>query len=225
MGALLDLVKVLYEPGAVFQRIAEKPKLLIPFIGLSVVQMVIAFFNLPFLKAAMQAQMATRNLPAGGPDPSKFAAVGLVFIPVGIALVLVLSALLLWVLVSLVGGEGKFSSLFSVAAYSAVPTVILMSVVGVAILRLRGAGDIASPQDLQPAVGLDLLVPGAKGFVGAVLKGINPFSVWGLVLTAIGVSTTQRVSKGSGYVVATLSFVIGLLIGGGIAAAFGGRMG
>lgn len=217
-NALLDLLKVLYEPGAVFQRVAEKPKFLMPFIGISVVQIILGIVNMPFLKAAMQAQMA--QAPAGAPDTSKFAAVGLVFVPIVIAIVLVLAAFLLWVLVSLVGGEGKFGTLLSVATYASVPSVILLSIVGGIVLHLQGPQGLTSPADMQPALGLDLLAPGAKGFMGAVLKGINPFSIWGLVLTAIGVSTTHRLSKGSGYVVATSSFVIGLLIAGAFGALF-----
>ena len=54
--------------------------------------------------------------------------------------------------------------------------------------------------------------------MGAVLKAINPFSIWGLVLTAIGVSTTQRASKSTGYTVAVIAFVIGLLIAGAFGA-------
>lgn len=223
MSAILDLVKVLYEPGAVFQRVAEKPKFLMPFIGISVFQIIIGIVNLPFLKAAMQAQMA--QAPAGAPDTSKFAALGLIFVPIIIAIALVIGALLLWVLVSLVGGDGKFGTLLSVAAYASVPSVILLSIVGAIVLQLQGTQGLTSPQDMQPAVGLDLLAPGAKGFVGAVLKGINPFSIWGLVLTAIGVSTTHRLSTGSGYVVATLAFVIGLLIAGVLGALFGGMGG
>jgi len=92
-------------------------------------------------------------------------------------------------------------------------------------LQMKGAGDITSQQDLQPALGLDLLAPGATGFVGAVLKAINPFSIWGLVLTAIGVSTTHRLSKGTGYAVATVVFVIGVLIAAGFAGMFAGRTG
>jgi len=218
MGAMLDLLKVLYEPGAVFQRVAEKPKFLMPFIGICIFQIVIGIVNMPFLKAAMQAQMA--QAPAGSPDTSKFAAIGLIFIPIVIAIVLVIGALLLWVLVSMVGGEGKFGTLLSVATYASVPSVILLSIVGAIILQLQGAQGLTSPQDMQPAVGLDLLVPGAKGFMGAVLKGINPFSIWGLVLTAIGVSTTHRLSTSSGYVVATISFVIGVLIAGAFGALF-----
>jgi hypothetical protein len=49
---------------------------------------------------------------------------------------------------------------------------------------------------------------------------VNPFSIWGLVITAIGVSTTHRLSKGTGYLVATISFLIGVCIAGAAAAIF-----
>src|SRR3970282_660930 len=136
-----------------------------------------------FLKAAMQAQMA--QAPAGAPDPSKFAAIGLIFVPIAIAVALLLSAFVLWVLVRAV------------------------------VLRLKAVAAISSPMDMQPALGLDLIAPGATGFVGAVLKGINPFSIWGLVLTAIGITTTPKLSKGTGYTVATIAFLISLLLGAG----------
>ncbi len=223
MGAILDLVKVLYDPAAVFQRVTEKPAFLMPFIGISVVQILITAVNLPFLKVAMQAQAA--QAAAGAPDASKFAVIGLIFVPIGIAIALLLGAFVLWVLVSLVGGEAKFGTLLSVAAYAAVPSVVVLGIVGAIVLQIQGPGNITSPQDLQPALGLDLLISGAKGFLGAVLKGINPFSIWGLVLTAIGVSTTHRLSKGSGYTVATASFALGLLIAGTFGALFGGRAG
>ena len=218
MGALVDLVKVLFEPGAVFARVAEKPKFLMPFIGLSIMQMIITAVNLPFVKAVMQTQMA--SAPPGAPDPSKFAVIGIITAPIGIAILLVIIGFVLWVLVSVMGGEAKFKTLMSVAAYAAVPSVVLLGLVGALILRLKGPAGVTSMMDMQPAVGLDLLMPGASGFLGAVLKGINPFSIWALVLTAIGVSTTHKLSKGTGYTVATISFVLGLLIGGGAAAMF-----
>jgi hypothetical protein len=217
-GALADLIRVLYEPTAVFERVRERPRFLMPFLGLCAIQIVLYLVNLPFLKVAMQAQMA--QAPAGGPDPSKFLAIGAAFIPVGLAIAFLLGGLILWVLVSVVGGEGKFGTLLSVATYASVPTVIVLAIVGTIVLRLQGTGQITSPQDMQPALGLDLLVPGATGFLGAALKAVNPFGLWGLVLTAIGVSTTHRLSKGSGYVVATIAFLIGVCIAGGAAALF-----
>ncbi len=220
-SSLADVFKVLYEPGAVFERVRERPTFLMPFLVICVVQLAVFFFNMPFMKAGMAAQMATR--PAGGPDPSKFLWIGAIFVPLGIGLILVIAGGLLWVLVSIFGGEAKFGTLMGVAALSAIPSTILLSIVGTVVIHLQGTGQITSMQDLQPALGLDLLIP-ARGFLGAVLKGINPFSIWGLVLTAIGVSTTHRLSKSTGYVVAAVSLAIGLCIAG-VFGAIGNRGG
>lgn len=222
-SSLLDVVKVLFEPSAVFGRVRERPSFLLPFLTICAFQIVIYIVNMPFLKAGMAAQMASR--PAGGPDPSKYLWIGAVFIPIGIAIALVIGGGILWVLVSLFGGEAKFSRLLSVATYASVPSVILLAIVGTIVLHMQGVGQITSPQDMQPALGLDLLAPGATGFVGAALKAVNPFSIWGLVLTAIGVSTTHRLPKSTGYIVATISFAIGVCIAAVFAGLFGGRTG
>jgi len=204
----------------VFERVAQRPRFLVPFLVMCAIQIAIYFANMPFLKAGMAAQMASR--PAGGPDPSQWLFVGAFFIPIGIGIALLLGGLILWMLVSVFGGEGKFGTLLSVSAYAAVPSVVLLAIVGTIVLHLQGIGEITSPQDMQPALGLDLLAPGAKGFMGAALKAINPFGIWGLVLTAIGVSTTHRLPKNTGYIIATITFLIGVLIAGGFGAMFGG---
>src|SRR5256886_13388414 len=67
------------------------------------------------------------------------------------------------------------------------------------VLRMRGTEQIAGMEDLQPALGLDLLAPGAKGLTLALLRGINPFSLYGIFLTATGISVTHKTSKGSAY--------------------------
>ena len=222
-SSLLDVFKVLFEPAAVFERVRQRPRFLLPFLVICAFQIVIYFVNLPFLKAGMAAQMASR--PAGGPDPSQFLFIGAFFIPVGIGIALLLGGLILWVLVSVFGGEGKFGTLLSVSTYASVPSVVLLAVVGTIVLNLKGVGQMTSPQDMQPALGLDLLAPGAKGFMGAALKAVNPFGIWGLVLTAIGVSTTHRLPKNTGYMIATITFLIGVLIAGAFGAMFGGRGG
>jgi hypothetical protein len=222
-NAWLDVVKVLFEPGAVFERVRTRPSFLAPFVAIMVVQIILFFVNLPYLKVAIQNQMAAqaagRPLPSGG----VLVAFGLGFLLIILTIVFLISGFLLWVLVSLFGGEAKFGTLLSVALYGAVPSAILLSIVGTIVLHIQGPSGLTSPQDMQPALGLDLLAPGAKGFMAAVLKGINPFSIWGVVLTGIGVSTTHRLSKGTGYAVAIVAFVIALLIGGTLASLGGGK--
>jgi len=218
MNAVLDLLKVLYEPGAVFERLREKPSFWRPFIAICVVQIVLGVLQLPYTKAAMAVQFAQMQArgAAGPADPSRFAMIGLLFLPIGLLLIFLILAALLWVLVSVFVGEAKFATLLSVTTYAGI-TFVLLSVAGLATLMLKGVQGITSPADLQPALGLDLLVPEAGRFPTALLKAFNPFSIWGVILTAIGVQTTHRTSKGTAYTVAAVAFVIGTLIGAGFA--------
>lgn len=220
-SAWLDVVKVLFEPGAVFERVRSRPTFLVPYVVLMAVQIVLFFVNLSYLQVALQTQMQAAGRPV--PSSGLLVGFGLGGLVIVLTLVFLVSGFLLWVLVSLFGGEAKFGTLLSVGLYGAVPSVILLSIAGTIVLHMQGTGGLTSPQDMQPALGLDLLVPGAKGFMGAILRGINPFSIWGVVLTGIGVSTTHRLSRGTGYTVAGIAFVIGLLIGAVLSSLGGGR--
>ncbi len=225
-SAFGDVFKVLYEPGAVFERVRARPSFFAPFLAIIAVQCVLFFINLPYLKVAIQAQMAAQPAAAsrGAPGTGMLVAFGLVGLIVVLGIIFVITGLLLWAFSSILGGgDAKFSTMLSVGTYSAVPAAMLLGIIGTIVLHLQGSSGLTSTADLQPALGLDLLSPGTRGFLGAVLKAINPFSIWGLVLTAIGVSTTQRVSKGTGYAVAVATFVIGVLIAGGFGALSPGR--
>ena len=185
MDAVLDLVRVLFEPTAVFGRVREKPRFLAPFLALAVAIVVISLVQLPYTRAALSAQFS--QMPNMPPEAAQralsFASIGIVFAPVIYALILVINALLLWVVVSVVGGEAKFGTLLSVTTYASM-SYILLTLVGVLVLRMRGTEQIAGMEDLQPALGLDLLAPGAKGLTLTLLRGINPFSLYGVFLTA-----------------------------------------
>jgi hypothetical protein len=222
VGAVLDLVRVLFEPTAVFERVREKPKFLAPFIALALAVVVLTILQLPYSKAAMVAQMSARPgvTPNQVQTALKFASVGVVVAPVFYAIILVINAFLLWVVMSLVGGEARFSALLSVTTYASI-TYVLLSAVGLIVLTLRGTSAIASPLDLQPALGLDLLAPDAKGFALALLRGINPFSLYGLFLTATGIAVTHRTSKGVAYTAAVLQLLVALTIVGVLTVAGG----
>jgi len=208
MDAVLDLFRVLFEPAAVFGRVREKPRFLAPFLVLAVITVVMGVLQLPFVKAAITTQFTGEQAQAA----LKFAPIGIVIAPIAYCLFLLLNAFILWVGVSVFGGEAKFGTLLSVATYASI-SYTLLQIVGVIVLMMRGTGGIASMVDLQPAVGLDLLAPDAKGFVLALLRGINPFTLYGLFLTSVGVAVTHQTSKATAYAAATIQFLISLLLG------------
>lgn len=218
MGAFLDLFRVLYEPGAVFGRVAEKPKFLVPFIGVAILLMVVAYFTIPFQQAAMASRMAqiAQTNPQAAETAKKFAGIGLVVVPIIFAIVLLIATLVLWVLVSTLGGEGKFGTLLSVTTYSSI-TGVLLQVITLVVLTVKGIGNISSPADMQPPLGLNLLMPGTQGFLGAFLGGINLFAIWGVILNAIGIQITHKTSKGTAYTAAIVAALIILLVFSGLA--------
>ena len=224
MGAVLDLVRVLFEPTAVFERVREKPRFLAPFLALAVAIIVISVVQLPFTKAALSAQFS--QMPNMPPEAAQralsFASIGMVFAPIVYCLILVINAMLLWVLVSVVGGEAKFGTLLSVTTYSSI-AYILLTVVGLVVLTMRGTEQVSGMEDLQPALGLDLLAPGSKGLTLALLRGINPFSLYGVFLTATGIAVTHKTSKGSAYTAAIVQLLVTLLVTGALSGMRGGR--
>jgi len=205
---------VLFEPTAVFERVREKPRFLAPFLTLAVVTVAITALQLPYTKAALAAQFAqTPNMtPEQAQTGMKFAAIGIVVAPIVYGLFLLVNALILWVSTSVLGGEGKFTTLLSVTTYASI-TYTLLQLIGVVVLTMRGPGSITSMLDLQPSLGLDLLAPDAKGFMLGLLRGINPFTLYGVFLTGTGIAVTHKTSKGVGYTAATIQFMVALLIG------------
>ena len=224
MGALLDLVRVLFSPTEVFERVRERPKFLVPALGIAAIVIVISIVMQPFTQAAMAPRMAelAQQNPAAAAQAAKFQSIGIVFAPITVFIALLIGAGILWLLVMLLaGGDAKYRTLLSVATYTALPS-ILLQVAGLIVLQMKGVEAVASMDDLRPPLGLNLLAPGAGGFMGAFLAGINPFAIWSMVLTAIGIAVTHKTSKGSAYTVAIVSMLIGVLIGA-LFAGFGSR--
>ncbi len=216
MGAVLDLFRVLFEPTAVFERIREAPKFIVPAIVVSLLITGVNYLMLPFRIAAMapqMAQMAAQN-PGAAAQAESFQRIGVFLTPVGVIIVLLIVAGLLWLLVMLFGGgDAKYRTLLSVATYTALPA-ILLQVAGLIVLNMRGVDSVTSMVDLQPPLGLNLVAPSVTGFTGGVLAGINPFTIWGMILTAIGIQVTHKTSKGSAYTVAVVAALFGILLGG-----------
>lgn len=229
MGAILDLVRVLFSPSEVYGRVKEAPKILLPLLAVLVVQVLIAVLSLPYVRAGMRAQAAAQpGAQQFGPGAETAASIAAVVTgPLFVILLLLVAAFLLWVIVSVLGGDAQFKTLFSVYLYSWVPA-LLLQLAGVVVLMLKGPEGITSMQDLQPSLGLDLfLAPMMElgAFMTALLRSVNPFSIWQIVLVAIGVRVTHNVEKGTATSAAIVQWLILSVLGAGLAALGAGARG
>lgn len=216
MGAVLDLVRVLFSPGEVFERVRERPVWFVPAIALGIVVTILNYLILPFRMAAMAPQLAkaAASNPGAPAQIESFQRIAVFASPIFVVIFLLIVAGVLWLLVTLLaGGDAKYRTLLSVATYTALPS-ILLQVAGLAVLKMKGVEAVTSAMDLQPPLGLNLLAPDVGGFLAGALAAINPFSIWGTILTAIGIQVTHKTSKGSAYIVAIIGLLLGVLLGG-----------
>lgn len=211
---VLDFFNVLHDPAGVFNRVKERPRIVAPWLVLSAFFIVTSILIQPYQQAAFEAFKATLSPEKAAQMGSRGGGggtVGLVLTPLIVFIALAIGAGLLWVGVSLTGTQARFKTLLSVLAYSCI-TYVMFSVVAIVVLTVRGKAAIGGFEDLRAPLGLDLLVPGAGLYLGTVLNGINPFSVWGVWLTGTGVSITHGTSKGTAIGATAVVYVICLLI-------------
>jgi hypothetical protein len=212
MGAVLDLFRVLYEPGAVFERLRDRPRILVPMVSIVMLTLALGFVAKPYFEAALGAMMAQQAQGAANPmSPGTLATIQIVSASAFMPVVILIGAGILWVAVSLFGADASYRKLLSVQSHAMILYVAQL-VAGIVVLSMRGVESVTSVADLQPAFGLDLLMPDAKGYLGAVLKGVNVFSVWGVVLQGIGITKTHNTSRETGYGAAAAGFVVALLL-------------
>lgn len=216
----LRMLRVLVTPTAVFEEQREAPTFWVPWLVLCVLLLVVSFLNYPFMMARMAMATAGRPLPGSAIGIMKFSMI--VGVPIATLVMLLISAGVMYLVLMAVGGEVRYKGLMSVAVFSGMLGVFQI-LATFAVLKLRGPEGLATVADYQVSFGLDLLLPADTSvpkFLESMMKGITPFSLWGLVITATGIHTMEKTSKGAAWTAAVVSMVLGLLVAG-LGAKFG----
>jgi hypothetical protein len=218
----LRMLRVLVSPTDVFEEQREAPTFWVPWLLLCVLLLAVSFLSFPYTLAAARLGAAAqgRPFPAAAENIMRFSMI--VAVPLITLVMLLLTAGVMYLVLMAVGGEVRYKGLMSVAVFSGMLGV-LQVLATFAVLKLRGPDGLTTFADYQVSFGLDLLLPADTAlpkFVEAMMKGISPFSVWGLAITAIGIRTMEKTSKGAAWTAAAVSLVLGLVIGG-VGASFG----
>ncbi len=224
MSDITRLARVLFSPGAVFAELQERPSFWTPWLAVSVVTIVLNWLQRPFQARVQQIILEQRGITVPPPSMVK-ALIGVVLTPVGVLLLAVISAAILYGLVAAFGGETSYKKMMTVVIY-AWPIVLIQQTVTAIVLTMRGVDKITGPWDAFVSLGADVFLPAEttmSNFMRIVLAGIGPLQIWGLTIIAIGAMVMGRAGKGQAWTVATIHYLIGLCAGAGI-AAFGMKM-
>jgi len=115
------------------------------------------------------------------------------------------------------GAELKFKQCYAVSMYAFLPGVIKALL---AILIVLATGGENFTFENPVASNLGALVDPSSTFLYSIASSIDVFTIWILVLTAIGYSCLTKVKRGTCYAVIFGWWVVNTLIWGGLGAVF-----
>jgi hypothetical protein len=238
MGELSRLSGVFFEPKKTFDAIGRRPKWLVPLALIILSGIVFYYFfgqrvtwerffrqQLETNKT-MQQQMA--NLPAEQREralatQAKFAGIGyyagvIVFVP----LMYVITAGVLLGITSMMSGGLKFKQIYAIVCYAGLPGVI-KQILATVVLFLKNPDEfnLTNPLAFNPAAFMDQAT--TSKFLYAIATAVDLFTIWGLVLTAIGLAVVagKRLSFGKAMTAVLVPYAALVLLGATVAGMFG----
>jgi hypothetical protein len=211
-----SLGTIFANPKGTFAGMAERPRF---WIGLLVVVLVMtALSAVVFQTGIVRDETIAKMERQGAPEPQIEGTAAFFDSPAGMAIsigsnflaipfaMLVTSALLLFVGNLLMGAKLRFPHYLSAAVYG--------SVVGLVDHAIR-TGLVVSRGSLDIRLGIGNLFGEDLSYVLRVLDSMtDPFLLWGMAVTAVGVATYARKGFGFGIITALPVFVATILLSG-----------
>ncbi|MRX71617.1 DUF1282 domain-containing protein [Bacillus lacus] len=201
-----SLLGMIFSPGEQFDRIRMKPIVLVPLLIVVILGTLIAF--LVVSSTDYSAVLTEQGLPAEGEEAAAFQLItqltgvigGIIIVP----LVILISAAIYFAVTKIAGSDVSFKQIFSLSIF-----LSFISTLGGVLNTL-----LAAALNLDPEVYLTSLqsLVGAEGALGGILSGIEVFSIWVTVLSALGLQKVAGLSKTASWVIAIILFIGGLIL-------------
>ncbi len=118
-----------------------------------------------------------------------------------------------------VSADVKFKTLFALVIFAGLPG-LLKALLAIVSILAGVSGDsftFQNPVATNPGYFVD---PATNPVLSSFLTSFDVFTIWTLVLTAIGITCISKVKSGTAYAVVFGWFAVVVLIGVGLAAAF-----
>jgi hypothetical protein len=203
---------MIWSPTEQFERIKERPKIwgaLAIVTVLFVIGMYLTSLGMPMeIEGISEEQLA---------QISMFSTITLMITGVITPIFGVLISTVIYLIIAKIArSEVSFKQLFSMSTYIMIISALSVIVNGIGIALLSG-----SAETIYTSLGS--LIE-AEGAMGALLNSLELFTIWGVILSAIGLQKVANFSKGLAWTISIIFFAIGVIfamIGAGLSGMVG----
>ncbi len=234
MSELGRLAGVFWEPKPVFQDLAERPRFWVPLLILTILGTVYiaAFANWVGFETLIRRQLESneriQQMPADQQERAiemslrVAAPMSYVSAVAGMAIASLVVAAILLACFNFLGGAGiRFKQAFSITCYSFLPSG-LASILALIVMFLKDPADFDLQNPLPLNLGAFLSQQDTAAWLRALASTVNLFTIWTILLLALGFSVAgRRVSYSKALVLVVLPWLVFVLIRVAYAAAFG----
>lgn len=211
-------------PAKVFADISEgRASWWQPWLLISVVHMVIGYLSMPIQLAVVEtnpSNLSSEDLQQQIELTEKLGVIPLLGTPVAILLLGLVLAGIAYVVVSIMSTRSTFKQYFSLSFFAGIVTLPTY-IISTAILLARGPEAIRSAEDAVVSISLRFLAPEDNSILRAVLSTFEFFSIWSLVILAMGVMAIFGLSRNQ-RIVAILPWWVISVIMALVGSFFGG---
>jgi len=197
-----SLLGMITDPITQFERIRMNPKVLVPFIIVTVLTAI----GMLFMMSQIDLIGDDPYFNSMGEEELMYMTIftQITFVITGLltpAISILISTVVYLIIAKIVKSAVSFKQLFSMATFIYIISVLSIFINALAFLA------ISNPDPNLLLTSLNSLVE-AEGALGAFLGSIEIFTVWGMILSAIGLQIVAKFSKGLSWGIVIGIFVI-----------------
>lgn len=208
---------VVFSPGETMNDLADKPRVLLPFIVIAFSQLVLFLSRFSLYKEYMRKSFEmisemNKNITAEQIEQMLPLSIisGLVSTPFKEIIMWLIGTAILFGILKLFGGQGNFKHILSITGYSCIISMLYMlTVLGVSFF----SGSLHMDMPLTSIA--NLLTTEMKGsFIYGFLKKVDLFAIWKYAVIGIGCVSVSKLSKTKVYTIISVLYTATLIYSG-----------
>jgi hypothetical protein len=223
MGLFSRIMGVIFSPSRTFSYLNKRPDwlaILIVIIIFSLCMSLLyaqktdlkAMTRLQLERSGRAEQMTEAQLDRAADISGKIGRYMMIVGPIfGTPIVFLIVAGLLHLIFSLFQGDTTFKKVFSVVAYSFVPS-IFSSIIGILLLLTRKVNEVPIEELVKSNLSILFVQGETSKFLWNLSQAIDLFSIWAVVLLGIGMAAISKLKQKTSYIIVISLWIVWILL-------------
>lgn len=212
---LTNLFNIIVSPREIFEELVEQPKWVFAFIIITVINIIIEFYTLPFTHNLMLNQLETQI----GEDAARqtlemtkqYQYIGLAFSPISYLIKLLIVSMFLFFSAIILNAQNlRFKMIFALLIHSEI-ILIFMNIINLLILYVKGINTITDSTDMYTIYGLIYFLQdkASNQPLFTFLNNFNLFTIWYLLTLTLGISIVTHLKKWKSAIIVLFVWLLG----------------